>query len=243
MKIEVLKDSQRAALLDDGSMELLDNWDNISASSAEDDKEEQLRMYEQREQAGDDEESNEDPRWRRIELTPHGDRWTSRLSILQRLVGPKGSEYGLFLETSSENEYHRNEPRHERAPPKDEQRAGNQDWLPGDWDCPRCSTHNFARRRECFKCNEPRPENANEREGRMHNPRGSSYMRERRERGGSFSRRGDDSFGDGSKRESSRGNEQYRPGDWYCDACGALVFASKRSCYRCGAPKPDGYAG
>jgi hypothetical protein len=28
-----------------------------------------------------------------------------------------------------------------------------------------------------------------------------------------------------------------RPGDWTCSACGAKVFASKSSCYKCYAPK------
>ncbi|CAO3626347.1 unnamed protein product [Cunninghamella blakesleeana] len=28
----------------------------------------------------------------------------------------------------------------------------------GDWDCSSCGRSNFAKRRECFKCNEPRPE-------------------------------------------------------------------------------------
>ena len=34
-----------------------------------------------------------------------------------------------------------------------------------------------------------------------------------------------------------------RPGDWTCPSCGANVFASKNSCYRCQTPKPDGGAG
>ena len=29
--------------------------------------------------------------------------------------------------------------------------------LPGDWDCPACSAHNFMRNIECFKCRCPRP--------------------------------------------------------------------------------------
>ena len=29
-----------------------------------------------------------------------------------------------------------------------------------------------------------------------------------------------------------------RPGDWTCPSCGANVFASKMSCFKCQAPKP-----
>ena len=31
-----------------------------------------------------------------------------------------------------------------------------------------------------------------------------------------------------------------RPGDWRCGACGSLVFASKDTCFKCGARKPRG---
>ena len=34
-----------------------------------------------------------------------------------------------------------------------------------------------------------------------------------------------------------------RPGDWTCISCGAVVFASKDECFRCGAPRPDGSQG
>eukprot|EP00903_Cladosiphon_okamuranus_P010799 g10202.t1 len=31
---------------------------------------------------------------------------------------------------------------------------------PGDWDCPLCQFHNFASRQECYRCQEPRPMDA-----------------------------------------------------------------------------------
>jgi len=34
-----------------------------------------------------------------------------------------------------------------------------------------------------------------------------------------------------------------KPGDWKCEGCGADVFASKDSCFKCGAPKPGGGGG
>merc|ERR1719253_667386 len=36
-----------------------------------------------------------------------------------------------------------------------------------------------------------------------------------------------------------KGKER-RDGDWDCPECGKMVFASKDSCFSCGAPKPRG---
>ena len=40
---------------------------------------------------------------------------------------------------------------------------------------------------------------------------------------------------DGAQR--ARSAQEVRPDDWTCESCGAHVFASKKSCYRCGAPR------
>ena len=37
---------------------------------------------------------------------------------------------------------------------------------------------------------------------------------------------------------STMSQHDVRPGDWTCLQCGANVFASKSSCFKCGAPKP-----
>merc|ERR1719343_164902 len=36
------------------------------------------------------------------------------------------------------------------------------------------------------------------------------------------------------------GKDGGKPGDWDCPSCGAMVFASKSSCFKCGTPKPGG---
>ena len=36
------------------------------------------------------------------------------------------------------------------------------------------------------------------------------------------------------------GGGDARPGDWTCPGCGANVFASKMSCFKCQMPKPEG---
>ena len=34
------------------------------------------------------------------------------------------------------------------------------------------------------------------------------------------------------------GGGDIRPGDWTCPGCGANVFASKSSCFKCATPRP-----
>ncbi|XP_052210213.1 RNA-binding protein involved in heterochromatin assembly dri1-like [Diospyros lotus] len=86
---------------------------------------------------------------------------------------------------------------------------------PGDWNCRACQHLNFQRRDSCQRCQEPRS-----------GERGGDY--------GSFGGRGSSSFG------FSTGPD-VRPGDWYCSAgnCGAHNFASRSSCFKCGAFKED----
>ncbi|KAL4336026.1 hypothetical protein GQ457_07G041440 [Hibiscus cannabinus] len=85
---------------------------------------------------------------------------------------------------------------------------------PGDWNCRSCQHLNFQRRDSCQRCGEPRPGG---------------------ERGdyGSFGGRGGSSFG--------FTGPDVRPGDWYCTVgnCGAHNFASRSSCFKCGAAKDD----
>ena len=61
--------------------------------------------------------------------------------------------------------------------------------------------------------------------------------------GGSAGPRGNyggDGGGYGGREPDLRPGETVRPGDWTCPECSANVFAMKSSCFRCGAPKPNG---
>ncbi|KAL8537009.1 hypothetical protein ACS0TY_012262 [Phlomoides rotata] len=84
---------------------------------------------------------------------------------------------------------------------------------PGDWNCRSCQHLNFQRRDSCQRCGDPRPG----------------------ERGdfGNFGGRGGGSF--------AFTGPDVRPGDWYCSGgnCGAHNFASRSSCFKCGALKDD----
>ena len=91
---------------------------------------------------------------------------------------------------------------------------------PGDWNCRTCNHLNFQRRESCQRCGEPRSG-------------GGDY-------GGGFGGgRGSSSFGGFTT------GPDVRPGDWYCTVgnCGAHNFASRSSCFKCGAPKEDSSAG
>ncbi|KAL2517584.1 Ran BP2/NZF zinc finger-like superfamily protein [Abeliophyllum distichum] len=85
---------------------------------------------------------------------------------------------------------------------------------PGDWNCRSCQYLNFQRRDSCQKCGDPRPG-------------------ERGDYGSFGGGRGALSFG--------LTGPDVRPGDWYCSVsnCGAHNFASRSSCFKCGALKDD----
>lgn len=92
---------------------------------------------------------------------------------------------------------------------------------PGDWNCRSCQHMNFQRRDSCQRCGEPRP--------------GSDH-------------RGDYGGFGGGRMVSSFGfstGPDVRPGDWYCGVgnCGAHNFASRSSCFKCGASKDDSPGG
>ncbi|ESR40443.1 hypothetical protein KPL70_020678 [Citrus sinensis] len=84
---------------------------------------------------------------------------------------------------------------------------------PGDWNCRSCQHLNFQRRDSCQRCGDPRSS--------------GDFC-------GFGGRGGGSSFGFGT-------GSDVRPGDWYCSAgnCGAHNFASRSSCFKCGAFKDD----
>eukprot|EP00927_Polykrikos_kofoidii_P064021 TRINITY_DN58_c0_g2_i2.p1 TRINITY_DN58_c0_g2~~TRINITY_DN58_c0_g2_i2.p1 ORF type:complete len:192 (-),score=34.30 TRINITY_DN58_c0_g2_i2:56-565(-) len=61
--------------------------------------------------------------------------------------------------------------------------------------------------------------------------RGRSRSRDRGSAGG-----GGGGYGGGGKSDT-------RPGDWECPGCGLNIFASKDSCFKCGATKSSGRRG
>ncbi|PON57902.1 zinc finger protein [Parasponia andersonii] len=94
---------------------------------------------------------------------------------------------------------------------------------PGDWNCRSCNHLNFQRRESCQRCGEGRPAGGERTSG---------------DYGGFGGRAGGGSFGFTT-------GPDVRPGDWYCAIgnCGAHNFASRSSCYKCGAFKDDSSTG
>eukprot|EP00434_Breviolum_minutum_P001208 symbB.v1.2.001057.t1/scaffold33.1/size517934/9 len=80
---------------------------------------------------------------------------------------------------------------------------------PGDWACPNCGDHNFARNTQCRKCGTPRPADVTEFPKPVAEP---TYTPDGR---------------------------QMRPGDWICENCGDHNFARNQQCRKCGHPRPS----
>ncbi|XP_008378314.3 transcription initiation factor TFIID subunit 15-like isoform X1 [Malus sylvestris] len=89
---------------------------------------------------------------------------------------------------------------------------------PGDWNCRSCNHLNFQRRDSCQRCGDPK-------------------SGERVEYGSFGTGRG----GGGGGSYGFTTGPDVRPGDWYCTVgnCAAHNFASRSSCFKCGAAKDE----
>mmetsp|Transcript_8982 Transcript_8982/g.25815 ORF Transcript_8982/g.25815 Transcript_8982/m.25815 type:complete len:253 (+) Transcript_8982:104-862(+) len=129
-------------------------------------------------------------------------------------------------------------------------RGRQNNYKPGDWECPECGQHNFASRTECFRCDAPVPENASQALPRNFRP-GDWICPECNSH--NFSNKTEcfrcdadkpanyvdpeipNSFRD--NRESS--GPSMRPGDWMCPDCNAHNFARNMSCFKCNVERPE----
>ncbi|CAE8582748.1 unnamed protein product, partial [Polarella glacialis] len=104
--------------------------------------------------------------------------------------------------------------------------------LTGDWICPACDAHNFAKKTHCYKCKMPKQARVAKigmREGDWiclscfnHN----------------FARKEDCNKCGGPKGDSPMFGGR-REGDWTCEACGNINFAARNVCNRCKLPKTE----
>lgn len=105
---------------------------------------------------------------------------------------------------------------------------------PGDWICPSCSNHVFARKSVCGRCDAPKPEAAaggDTRPGDWTCPSCNNLVFARKTVCGRCNK---------SKPEAlDAGN--MRPGDWICPSCSNHVYARKSICGRCNATKPEAH--
>jgi len=96
---------------------------------------------------------------------------------------------------------------------QDDRRGGPQlaSMMPGDWLCPKCGDHVFARNSACRRCQTPRPDGAG----------------------------ADGAGGAAGGGGGGGGSQRALPGDWYCPRCKDLQFARNSQCRMCGCAKPD----
>ncbi|KAI7866326.1 hypothetical protein BDF14DRAFT_1813984 [Spinellus fusiger] len=127
---------------------------------------------------------------------------------------------------------------------------------PGDWNCANCNFHNFASRRNCFKCNAENPNPSttptahttsfNPGDWICPNPSCSFHnyaSRVQCHRCQSFRPNPTSQSSPVNSAYGSGGRHQqitFRPGDWYCPntSCGFQNFASRATCFRCHTPNP-----
>ncbi|GAB2275524.1 hypothetical protein Dimus_010281 [Dionaea muscipula] len=100
---------------------------------------------------------------------------------------------------------------------------------PGDWNCRSCNHLNFQRRESCQRCGEHRT-----------GDRGDHYS-SGFGGGGIGGRGGSSTFGGGG----FGAGPDVRPGDWYCNVgnCSTHNFATRSSCFKCGAYKEESFGG
>jgi len=98
---------------------------------------------------------------------------------------------------------------------------------PGDWICPNCNKHNFARREKCLDCGTAKPNTIVEmKAGDWQCPNCKEI---------NFARR-TQCFKCQTLRPSDV-KKQLLPGDWICTNCNELNFARRDKCFKCNHPK------
>merc|ERR1712232_873093 len=110
---------------------------------------------------------------------------------------------------------------------------------PGDWSCPNCGDHQFARNQHCRRCGTPNPNPGGGMDGGkgwdcdggkgwgmgMDQPWGAGFQKGYAPmKGGKGQMMG----------KGGSGDQGGQPTSWKCPACGELVFARNTECKSCG---------
>jgi len=99
---------------------------------------------------------------------------------------------------------------------------GGKQMRPGDWSCPSCGDHNFAKNTLCRRCGTPSPDP----------PHWGSDVAMRMM---ADSQKGKA----GAKGSKDHTGAPERPTSWKCPNCNELVFARNSECKSCGTPRPE----
>lgn len=109
----------------------------------------------------------------------------------------------------------------------------------GDWMCPMCGDHVFARSATCRNCYMPRIGGGSALMMRKGGCGGGGWRPPQGAPGGKGGRKG----GGSSFAKDGQRQQEVREGDWHCPSCNDLQFARNKACRRCNAIRPAGMAG
>eukprot|EP00927_Polykrikos_kofoidii_P082784 TRINITY_DN8325_c0_g1_i1.p1 TRINITY_DN8325_c0_g1~~TRINITY_DN8325_c0_g1_i1.p1 ORF type:complete len:584 (+),score=60.77 TRINITY_DN8325_c0_g1_i1:71-1822(+) len=134
---------------------------------------------------------------------------------------------------------------HHQQPWRPAHQQNPQSLPPGDWECPGCGDHQFARNTQCRRCAEPKPSSVGYYGAAV---AGNKNFGSAPPRPSSTPQGYEGSDRDGGCKDSfshpvvtpGRG-PQGLPGDWICGQCGDLQFARNLKCRRCQADKPTNF--
>merc|ERR1719336_1415686 len=108
---------------------------------------------------------------------------------------------------------------------------------PGDWMCPGCGDHQFARNAQCRKCGHAKPEGT---EAAAAGGAAGAMMGMAGGCGGGFGGAMGGGMSAMAINAATLNAANMKPGDWICQGCGDHQFAKNGNCRKCGAPRPDG---
>jgi len=137
--------------------------------------------------------------------------------------------------------------------------ATNVQRKPGDWNCPGCGDHQFARNTECRKCGGPRPAGGGGVMGGKGGGKGAAVKKAgdwfcpacgdlqfaKNDKCRKCEQPNPDPAGSAAAKEAGvaagTGNfvPALKPGDWNCPSCNDLQFARNSKCRKCNTPNPD----
>eukprot|EP00930_Biecheleria_cincta_P026122 TRINITY_DN1846_c0_g1_i4.p1 TRINITY_DN1846_c0_g1~~TRINITY_DN1846_c0_g1_i4.p1 ORF type:complete len:316 (-),score=63.70 TRINITY_DN1846_c0_g1_i4:240-1187(-) len=111
--------------------------------------------------------------------------------------------------------------------------GGAQPAMPGDWNCPACGDHQFARNSVCRKCGSPKDGAGGAGAFGGGGGGGAAALM-----ASVMAAMGGGKGALGGKGKGGKG--QMVEGDWICPSCGDHQFARNQACRKCGAAKDDG---
>jgi predicted RNA-binding Zn-ribbon protein involved in translation (DUF1610 family) len=116
----------------------------------------------------------------------------------------------------------------------------------GDWFCPNCGDHQYARNEQCRQCGTAKPAGnfvAGMKPGDWHCPACGDLQFAKNLECRKCGTPNPDPQASQTQMETAiatrAANTVEKPGDWYCPSCGDMQYARNLQCRKCGTPAPD----